>query len=336
MGKSLNNATVFKSGTWNGKTFTDDDLDEIVSAFNELQLAGRVPVKLGHNDEQPFTDGQPAMGWVSKLWRIGGTLVANFTDIPTQIYEAVKAGLYKFTSIELLQDAVMDGKEFPYVLDAVAFLGADPPAVRGLDDLQKLALTRSKFTSFGEVLCFTRNFSTNPAGDLSYMNELEQAQAEAHRLKADNEALRARVNTQESQARGEKIRLSRDKATEILESAVRAKKITPAQREDFRRALKIDDDSVIETFDFGSLERLVGVTMQDAKRIIGDKQAFSRDPGTDQAEDGTAGDVCESLVEQARKHAAATGIDVFAASNHLARTSTKFARQFLGFSFEQN
>lgn len=95
-----------------------------------------MPLKLGHNGDQPLTDGQPALGWVSRVYRDGRKLLADFIDMPTSIYEMVKAGLYKFVSVELAKNVLAGTREIPWVLDAVALLGADQPAVGTLKDLQ--------------------------------------------------------------------------------------------------------------------------------------------------------------------------------------------------------
>jgi hypothetical protein len=141
--KTIQGANIFKAGTWNSQTFTEDDLDKIVRAFDETGSAGRVPLKFGHSDtDQPFREGLPALGWVTKLWRAGKDLMADFSHIPAEVYAAISNGLFRFTSIELLKNATKDGKKFPFVLDAVALLGAEPPAVDGLADLQRLTAAR--------------------------------------------------------------------------------------------------------------------------------------------------------------------------------------------------
>lgn len=155
--KTIDGANVFKVGTWNRQTFTEADLDGIVRAFGETGSAGRVPLKAGHDDAQPLTEGQPALGWVTKLWRAGQDLFATFSDVPTIIYDAIRSGAYKFSSIELLKNVTKDGKKFPFVLDAIALLGADIPAVDGLQDLQRLthgAEREFPAMKYSKKLCF--------------------------------------------------------------------------------------------------------------------------------------------------------------------------------------
>ncbi len=128
---TLQGVEIFQSGIWNGRQFGEGDLDGIVKSFDVLGLGGRIPLKLGHNAEHPLTDGQPALGWVERIWREGKTLMADFRDVPSVIYDAIKRGLYKFVSVELLRDVQADTRTIPLVLDAVALLGSDVPARNG-------------------------------------------------------------------------------------------------------------------------------------------------------------------------------------------------------------
>jgi hypothetical protein len=153
---NLLRAEVFESGTWNQREFTDDDLDGIVKSFDALNLSGRIPLKFGH-DGDDARDGAPALGWVTRVYREGKKLLADFTGIPTAVFEAIKAGLYKFVSIELLRDVQAGNRRIPWTLDAVALLGATPPAVGTLRDLQSLTMARRPAFRFVERVSFTRD-----------------------------------------------------------------------------------------------------------------------------------------------------------------------------------
>lgn len=219
MSNAIRGAKIFSSGTWNEQEFTNQDLDGIVQAFNDAGKAGRIPLKFGHSDApdgQPFREGMPALGWVAKLWRKGADLMADFTDIPTVVFDAVKAGLYRFTSIELLKNAEYAGKRFPYLLDAVALLGAEPPAVDGVSDLQKLALSRASFT-FAEVLSFTADraptISKFTPGDRSSMTP-EEIQAAI----ADGVAKATRVNKEAADAAAAELAKFKREAQEKLDA----------------------------------------------------------------------------------------------------------------------
>lgn len=116
---------VFKTGTWtdsagNARTWTDADLDEIVRKYNE-QSEHEAPLVIGHPK-----DNAPAYGWVERLERKGSTLYAKLKDLVPEFVDAVKKGLYKKRSISLYPDMT---------LRHIGFLGAMPPAVKGLADV---------------------------------------------------------------------------------------------------------------------------------------------------------------------------------------------------------
>ncbi len=209
----LKGAEIFAAGRWNGQTFDEDDLDNIVKSFEALGLSGRIPLKIGHNFEQPLTDGQPALGWVDRIWRDGKKLLANFRDVPRVVYDAIRAGRYKHVSIELLRDVQADTRTVPFVLDAVALLGADVPAVGSLKDLQSLTLSALRGR---ERLVFSQSFNSE-ADDMT------------HALEQENARLRAQLHQQT--------------IDHAIETDVRARLVLPAAREQFRRLFRLDDVS---------------------------------------------------------------------------------------------
>ena len=207
-------------------------------------MAGRVPLKFGHNPDQPFTDGQPALGWVARLWREGAVLFGDLTSMPRTVYEAIKDGLYKFVSVELLRDVAYDGKEFPWVLSAVALLGADIPAVRGLKDLQALAMSRRVALRSGARVTFTRDVSTS-TGDRTAMadetkslealtarldalsGKVEAFSAENATLKADNARLTKEAEDREAGIKAEKVATHRAAIALRFKTAIDGKLIYP-------------------------------------------------------------------------------------------------------------
>lgn len=115
---------IFKTGTHtdgkNGRTrpWTEQDLDKIVSNYNSAEH--EAPIVLGH----PKTNA-PAYGWVDKLKRDGEKLLCTFKEVAPEFQEWVNNGLYKKRSISVYPDGS---------LRHVGFLGAKPPAVKGLAD----------------------------------------------------------------------------------------------------------------------------------------------------------------------------------------------------------
>lgn len=117
---------VFRTGSQtdsagNTKEWTKEDLETIVSKYND-QNDHEAPLVIGHPK-----DNAPAFGWVEKLKTDGKTLFAKFNQIVPEFLEAVSQGLYKKRSISLYPDLT---------LRHIGFLGAVPPAVKGLADIK--------------------------------------------------------------------------------------------------------------------------------------------------------------------------------------------------------
>lgn len=128
---------IFSAGTWNGDEYTLDDLNSMVSNFDELRSGLKPYLKLGHDEEQDLiqTDGLPAAGWIERLYVMGDKLVADFSQIPKTVYELIKSGGYKKVSSEIFWNLKIGEKVYSKVLAAVALLGADTPAVMNLKDI---------------------------------------------------------------------------------------------------------------------------------------------------------------------------------------------------------
>jgi hypothetical protein len=116
---------IFKSGTHtdsagNKKTWTDQDLDAIVAKYDPA--LHEAPAAIGHPEHNA-----PAFGWVESLERKGNTLYATFKDLVPEFVDMLKKGLFKKRSISIYPDLT---------LRHVGFLGAMPPAIKGLADIQ--------------------------------------------------------------------------------------------------------------------------------------------------------------------------------------------------------
>ena len=134
---NLNGVEIFSTGIWNGDRYNVKDLDNMVSNFDNVGF--EPPVKIGHNEEQPeLKDGQPALGYVDKIYTVGSKLLADFKELPQKVYEAIKRGNYKRVSSEIYWKYRADDKSFNRVLKAVALLGAEIPAVTNLESITGL------------------------------------------------------------------------------------------------------------------------------------------------------------------------------------------------------
>lgn len=116
---------IFKAGTHidskgRKRTWTTDDLDKMVAKYNPSDH--EAPAVIGHPK-----DNHPAYGWASELKRVGDKLMAKFKQVVPEFSAMVEQGMFKKRSIRVLPDGS---------LGHVGFLGAVPPAIKGLKDIE--------------------------------------------------------------------------------------------------------------------------------------------------------------------------------------------------------
>jgi hypothetical protein len=312
----LKGREIFAVGKWNGMEFSEDDLDDIVDNFQSLGKIHKVPLKFGHNTDQKITDGQPAIGWVKNVYREGKKLLADFVDMPKVVIDAVKKKLYRTVSVELLFNVDNGGKKFNHVLDAVALLGADQPAVNSLADLNELLATRTSFEGGHRVFFETvngnnANIETHIDDEDYEMDKKEVNELIASALKPletanddlrkENEDLKKQVNQNasdkadfERQQRKDKVDAARTEIKSILDDAVKSNSMTPALRESYSRQIGLDDD-----------DRVLDIKIEDVKLMCGatKKTDTGNDTGRDNGEEDLK-DPGEKLLRLTREHQA--------------------------------
>ncbi len=149
----VTNWTVFVPGYHKGRLYTAADCRQVVANFRRLSVGPDAFVKakgkIGHDDDQSIAKslGLPAAGRITACREApGGGFAIDIENIPCvgigpdgekfDFYDAVAKGLYPDGSVELVWD-VPDpddpAKTIPGpVLEGIAFLGEEPPGVRGL------------------------------------------------------------------------------------------------------------------------------------------------------------------------------------------------------------
>lgn len=268
MTKQIKGAEIFAEGSWNGIDFSSDDLDTIVSSFQALGLSGKVPLKLGHEGDDPRKKtSQLALGWVRRIYREGKKLLADF-DMPEKAYALVGDGFLRFVSVELLRDVKASTREIPWVLDAVALLGSDQPAVGILKDLQALTMARvgDSFPHSGRVAFARAEFNYQQMEKIAMAEDTgnaikeladQIAQLRIELTKKDT-AIAARdakiaelggVASQFTVLRDEvkkdKMLSHRKSITDRLEALVKSEDIQPRTRETFVRINGVEDDDQV-------------------------------------------------------------------------------------------
>jgi hypothetical protein len=116
----------FRSMSGQDVSFTAADLEQAAAAYDPA--LHEAPIVVGH----PKTD-DPAYGWIKSLKVVEGELVAEPHQVDEQFADLVGAGRFKKVSPALYRpDAPGNPKPGHWYLRHVGFLGAQPPAVKGL------------------------------------------------------------------------------------------------------------------------------------------------------------------------------------------------------------
>lgn len=305
----LKGREILAAGTWPASTtLTLDEaaLQGIVDAFNALNLSGRVPLKLGHDgpDVRDDPTTQFAMGWVQRVYRAGTRLLADL-DVPDKVAKLIDDGYLKFVSVELLKNVQVFNRTIPYVLDAVALLGADQPAVGVLKDLKaSLMARRATFRASGRVTLKRESATT---GDPSMTKEEVEAMLKQHReatateistLKALVEAANKRAEDAEKARKEDALKYKRQQITDRFEVAIKAGAIDPKVREKFSKLTGYENGERAEEVTLESVDEFI---KEHAKPV----KASARTTAAGGAEEEDAAEAklsaAEKVVHRARK-----------------------------------
>lgn len=249
----LKGREIFSQGRWNDIDFSDDDIDAIVSSFDALDLSGKIPLKLSHEgpDERFDPASKIALGWVTRVYRDGKKLLADM-DIPDRVAHLVRENFLKFVSVELLKDVQAGTRVIPWVLDAVALLGADQPAVGILKDLTSLTMARRTDLQFRARVAFRRD--SDQSGDRKTMAEdaavkamqdqIAKLQSELDKQKeiaSQAEVFKRRAEDVEARSKQERVAAHFAKIKDKFETAINAKRILPKVRERFFKRFDVEE-----------------------------------------------------------------------------------------------
>ena len=235
-------AEVFSVGTWNGDKYSEADLDDMIKNFDLLKNEIKPPVKLGHNEKQT-QDGQPALGWVSKLKRVGDKVIATLSSVPDIVHKALQSGRYKRVSSEIYWNYKSGENIFKRVLAGVALLGADIPAVTNLEDLGAFLSQSTDTGSFDKIAAYS--FDVDNAGTIQKFKEEKQMDELKKKYETDIKIEKDAKEAAEKEARDYKDQLDTIKKAEaekaketegenlksFCETMVEAGKMTPVGRD---------------------------------------------------------------------------------------------------------
>lgn len=218
---------VFKTGWHKGskgkpRYWGIKDLDRLVDTYNPEHFH-EAPIVIDHNEEEGPVLGGPAYGWVEKLKRVGEILYAKFKQVIPEFKEVVNKGLFKKRSIGVFADGT---------LQHVAFLGATPPAVKGMKDYQ---------FKQDEQACFYYSEASNSKileEEPIDMTELERLQKKLEASENENKALKATnaekdkaLKTSQAQFSEQQAKSLRKDLENEIDQAIKDGKALPAWKD---------------------------------------------------------------------------------------------------------
>ncbi|MBM4029710.1 MAG: hypothetical protein FJ280_30570 [Planctomycetes bacterium] len=132
------NVEIFGTGKHRGFGFDDSVIAQMVADTN-AQL-GREPfIFVGHSEDDEPQDSHPRAGLLRNLRFHAGKIFADFSGVPAAVYRAIKNGGFPKRSVELIRDFTdKAGNVYPWIIDAVALIGAAHPEVKDLRDISKM------------------------------------------------------------------------------------------------------------------------------------------------------------------------------------------------------
>ena len=124
-----------------GETSFDEEDLYSAARFAQRPGARPSPVKIGHTDSRFIGDGEPALGWLGNLRvedRDGPVLMGDITGMPDWL-AAAAPNAWPDRSVEGWKDYQDEtGEKYSFIVDALALLGVQPPGVPSLKSLRDL------------------------------------------------------------------------------------------------------------------------------------------------------------------------------------------------------
>lgn len=108
--------------------YTEDQIDAAITRYDRAKHDA--PLVIDHEYPPKEPRKGPAFGWVESFRRVGGHVIAKMTDVADEAKEWAKTRLPK-RSMEFYENwGGKDGELYPR---AIAMIGADVPAVKGME-----------------------------------------------------------------------------------------------------------------------------------------------------------------------------------------------------------
>ncbi len=291
---------IFRAGTRtdaNGNTVTITEADLAAAAQAYDPKVHEAPIVVGH----PKADA-PAYGWVKSLGVQNGVLTADFAQVDEGFADLVKAGRYKKVSASFYPPTSPNNpKPGVWTLRHVGFLGAQPPAVKGLSAI-----------SFAEGEVYVE-FAESPPPPENHENketpmslEQELAAEKAAREAAEKEAAESKAELKKLQ--DEQNAALRDGAheqnAEFAEGLVKEGRLKPADKDLVVKVLDFAEYPADVTADFGegSKKQPLSAALRAFFTAVLPKQIQSGEMAKGQTPSGLAADFAEAADPEALSH----------------------------------
>lgn len=242
---------ILAAGDWTDANGTRvnlsvSDLEQIAASHAATCPEIEPALRLGdHPGLEPGI--KPAVGFVPQVKVEGSKLLGYFTDVPEIVLKAFEARRYKTVSAGLWRNVRHKGQTHPWLLNHVAILGAELPAVRGLADLQAYMTDGSGIAVPETVFCFSHpkegtdmtDLEKKLADDLEKATtKLNEATAKVVNLTAERDGLQTKVTTLEGDKKAltDQIAEFSSKALQtevetLVDAAIKAERLLPADRD---------------------------------------------------------------------------------------------------------
>ena len=315
---------IFRAGTRtdaNGNTVTITHADLAAAAQAYDPKVHEAPIVVGH----PKADA-PAYGWVSGLKAENGVLTADFDQVDEGFADLVKAGRYKKVSASFYPPTSPNNpKPGVWTLRHVGFLGAQPPAVKGLspvsfaegevyvefaEEPQEIGLLRRLLSMAGLK---PAEFTESPPPPENHENketpmslEQELAAEKAAREAAEKKAAETQAELKKLQ--DEQHTALRDGAheqnAEFAEGLVKAGRLKPADKDLVVKVLDFAEypDDVTADFGEGSKKQPLSAALRAFFTAVLPKQIQGGEMAKGETPSGLAADFAEAADPEALSH----------------------------------
>ena len=287
--------------------FSLADVDAMAAGYNPA--VREAPLTVGHPK-----DNLPAYGWVKSLARNeSGVLTIDPHKVEPQFAEMVKAGRFAKRSASFYPpQAPNNPTPGQWYLRHVAFLGAQPPAIAGLKDIEFSAGDADGAVCFSEIEPIDIQQESD---DMSKELEEKLAKAQADLDAANKAAADAQAEATAAKAQAasfaEKARADRKAGfVSFAESQVQAGKLLPKDKDIAVATLEALADAAPVEFAEGDATRKVSPA-QWLQDLIGAKQPvvsfgeFAPGAGAAAVQVGAAKGKSDAEIDQAAKAYAA-------------------------------